>query len=489
MRHGTSKLSALSLGLLLLATACGGGAAPSAAPPSAAASSPAAKPSAAASAAASAKPAASGAASAAASAKPAASGAASGAASAKPAGSAAAGGPIKLTGGKVVIGVVNDMTMVYADLGGKNSVVAAQMAVDDWKAANPGAISDISVVGADHQNNPQVATNKANELYDRDGVGMITDVPTSSTALAISQVAAQKHKLFINTTAAASQLSEGKQYPYGNDGICNNYTFHYAYDTYMLARGTAPSVVKSGGKDWYIIYPNYAFGQDMNAQFAAAVKDSGGNVLASDPSPFPNQTGDFSNLLLKAPTLHPQVLAAMQAGGDLVNVIKQYNQFKLKDQKIQLAIGLLFDTDIKSVGPDAIAGVNYTTPWLWSWDDKSKAWADKFKAKAGGALPSFAHAAVYSATYQYLEAIKRAGTDDADAVVKALDSAPINDMFIHNGKISTKDHLMRHDILSAQVKPQSEITTPGDYSKILATVPAAEAFRPESASTCTDITE
>lgn len=397
---------------------------------------------------------------------------------------------MKLTNGKVVVGVVTDMTMVYADLSGKNSVAAAQMAVDDWKAKN-GANAlggPIEVTSADHQNKPDVATSKASELYDRNGVGMITDVVTSSTALAIADVAKQKHKLFIDTGAASSELTEGKDYPNGTGGgVCNPYTYHYAYDTYMLAYGTAPYVVQNGGKNWYIIYPNYAFGQDMNRQFSAAVKGANGTVIASDPSPFPNQSGDFSNLLLKAPTVSPKpnVLGAMQAGGDLVNVIKQYNEFKLKDQGIQLSIGLLFDNDIKSVGPDAIAGTYYTTAWLPTWDDAAKSWADKFKSKTGGALPSFDHAAVYSAVYQYLDAIKRAGTDDADAVIKALDGYKFNDMFIHNGTIRHKDHLVVHDVLTAQVKPQSQVTTPGDYSKIVNTVPADKAFRPESQSTCT----
>ncbi len=386
-----------------------------------------------------------------------------------------------------MIGVINDMTMIYADLGGKNSVAAAQMAADDWEAKNgKGSIGGpIEIVSADHQNKPDVATNKASEFYDRNGVDMITDTPTSSTALAIADVARQKHKLYIPTGAASSELTEGKAYPNGSGGgVCNPYTYHYGYDTYMLAFGTAPTVIQNGGKDWYIIYPNYAYGQDMNRSFTKAIQAGGGKVLASDPSPFPNTSGDFSNLLLKAPTLKPQVLGAMQAGGDLVNVIKQYNEFKLKDQKIQLAIGLLFDTDIKSVGPDAVAGVYYTTPWLWSWDDASKAWADKFKAKTGS-LPTFDHAAVYSATYQYLDAVKRAGTDDADAVVKALDGYKFNDMFVRNGTIRHKDHLLVHDVLSAQVKPQSQITTPGDYSKIVNTVAADKAFRPEAESTCT----
>src|SRR5205823_6873795 len=162
---------------------------------------------------------------------------------------------------------------------------------------------------------------------------------------------------------------------------CNKYTFHYAYDTYMLAQGTGTAVVAAGGKQWYIIYPNYAFGQDMNKSFSAAVTASGGTVIASDGSPFPNQTGDFSSLLLKAGQLKPQILGAMQAGGDLQNVVKQYNQFKLADQGVKLAVGLLFDTEITALGPDAIAGVQYNKPWIWYTGADASAYTELLLAK------------------------------------------------------------------------------------------------------------
>src|SRR5881397_1551745 len=289
-------------------------------------------------------------------------------------GAGPSGGTVKLTDGKLVIAVINDQSGVYADLSGKNAVEAVNLAVADFKAKyGENALGGkVEVLTADHQNKADVAQQKAQEFYERSNADLILDVPTSSAALAIADVAKAQQKLYINVTAATTVLT-GKS--------CNKYTFHYAYDTYMLAQGTGITVTQQGGKSWYIIYPNYAFGQDMEKSFRQAVIAAGGTVIQSDGSPFPNTTGDFSSLLLKAPTLKPQVLGAMQAGGDLVNVIKQYNEFKLRDQKIQLAIGLLFDTDIKSVGPDAIAGTYYTTPWIWSWDDASKAWADKFKAK------------------------------------------------------------------------------------------------------------
>ena len=224
-------------------------------------------------------------------------------------------------------------------------------------------------------------------------------------------MAKAKKKLYFNIGAATTELT-GKQ--------CNKYTFHYAYDTYMLANGTGTAVTKQGGKNWYIVYPDYAFGQDMEKSFSAAIDAAGGTVVAKDPTPFPND--NFSTFLLKAPGLKPKpdVLGTMQAGGDLVNLVKQYNEFKLRDQGIKLSVGLMFITDIHSLGPDAFAGTTFTDAWYWNFDDRNRQWADKFTAKTQ-TRPSFAHAANYSAAMQYLEAVQRAGTDGADAVVGKLE--------------------------------------------------------------------
>ncbi len=387
-----------------------------------------------------------------------------------------AAGSVKLTTGKMVLGVITDESGPYAELAGKNSVAAVQMAVDDFKAKYGDNVfgGPITVIDADHQNKPDLANSKAQEFYDRDGVDVILDVPTSSAALAIAKVAGDKKKLYINITAATTDLT----------GVsCNKYTFHYAYDTYMLAAGTGATVTKTIGKKWYIVYPNYAFGQDMNKSFTASIQANGGSVIASDPSPWPNDTGDFSTFLLKAPTLKPDILGSMNAGTDLVNLVKQFNEFKLKDQGIKLAIGLLFDTDIRALGPDAFAGVIYTTPWTWTMDAQSRAFADRFQKKTGS-RPTFAHAGNYSAAMQYLEAVRRAGTDDADAVVKQLEGYKFSDFFIRNGTIRPEDHWVMHDALLAQVKPQSQVTEDWDYSKILSTLPAAEVSRPLSETGC-----
>jgi branched-chain amino acid transport system substrate-binding protein len=382
----------------------------------------------------------------------------------------------KVSGDKLVLAVLNDQSGVYADLSGRNSVEAVRMAVADFQAkyGDQALTRNIEVVTADHQNKPDIANSKAQELYDRQQADIILDVPTSSAALAVANVAKAKKKVYFNIGAATTELT-GKQ--------CNKYTFHYAYDTFMLANGTGSAVTKEGGKNWYIVYPDYAFGQDMEKSFSTAITAAGGKVLTKDPTPFPND--NFSTFLLKAPGLDPKpdVLGTMQAGGDLVNLVKQYNEFKLREQGIKLSVGLMFITDIHSLGPDAFAGTTFTDAWYWNFDDRNRQWADKFTAKTQ-TRPSFAHAANYSAALQYLEAVQRAGTDAADAVVGKLEGYQYDDVFARNATVRAEDHRVIHDVYLAEVKPKSEVKTAWDYEKILRTIPAAEAFRPVGAGGC-----
>jgi branched-chain amino acid transport system substrate-binding protein len=386
------------------------------------------------------------------------------------------GGDAKISDDKIVLAVLNDQSAVYADLSGKNSVEAVKMAVEDFKAkhGDKAVTKNIEVVTADHQNKPDVANSKAQEMYDRQQADIILDVPTSSAALAVATVAKQKKKLYFNIGAATTELT-GKQ--------CNKYTFHYAYDTYMLANGTATTVTSAGGKNWYIVYPDYAFGQDMEKSFTAAIEKTGGKVLAKDPTPFPND--NFSTFLLKAPNMSPKpdVLGTMQAGGDLVNLVKQYNEFKLREKGIKLSVGLMFITDIHSLGPDAFAGTTFTDAWYWNFDDRNRQWADKFQARTK-TRPSFAHAANYSAAMQYLEAVQRAGTDGSDDIVKELEGYKFDDFFARNGSIRAEDHRVLHDVYLAEVKPKSEVTEDWDYEKILKTIPADQAFRPSPSPDC-----
>jgi branched-chain amino acid transport system substrate-binding protein len=382
----------------------------------------------------------------------------------------------KISDGKVVLAVLNDQTAIYADVSGRNSIEAVRMAVADYKAkyGDKAAAKEIEVIGADHQNKPDVANTQAQQLYDRQRADIILDVPTSSAALAVATVAKNKKKIFMDVGAATTEL-EGKS--------CNKYTFHYGYNSYMLAHGTGTAVTQGGGKNWYVIYPDYAFGQDMNRTFTAAVKGAGGTIVKSDPTPFPND--NFSTFLLKAPGMNPkpQVLGTMHAGGDFVNVVKQYNEYKLREKGVGLSAGLVFLSDVHSLGPDAMAGTQFTDFWYWNLDQTNRAWADKFHAKTNK-RPTAAHAGNYSAALQYLEAVQRGGTDNSDDVVKQLEGRKIDDMFGRGGTIRAQDHLLLHDSYLVQVKPSSEVKEPWDYMKVVKTIPAAEAFQPQPDAAC-----
>ena len=384
-----------------------------------------------------------------------------------------------LSDGKVVLAVLNDQSGVYKDLSGPNSVVAVEMAVADYqeKYGEDAVAAEIEVISADHQNKPEIANTKAQEMYDRQGADVILDVPTSSAALAVASQAAAAKKLFLNVGAATTELT-GAQ--------CNKYTFHWAYDTYMLANGTGTTVTEEVGENWSIIYPDYAFGQDMNKSFTAAIEEAGGTVNESIPTPFPND--NFATFLTKAASSQPDVIGAMQAGGDLINLVKQYNQSGLKDQGVSLAVGLMFITDIHSLGVEQFAGTTFTEAWYWNLDEETRAWADRFTEKTD-TRPSFAHAGNYSAALQYLEAIQRAGTDGADEVVAELEGAEVEDVFLKNGKIRAEDHRVVHDAYLAQVKDAASVEEEWDYEEILATIPADKAFRPveESAAAGCDL--
>jgi branched-chain amino acid transport system substrate-binding protein len=386
------------------------------------------------------------------------------------------GGGGKISDGKVLLAVLNDQSGIYADTSGRATIEAVKMAVADYRAkyGDKAVTEKIEVEAADHQNKPEIANSKAQELYDRKHADLIVDVPTSSAAFAVATIAKNEKKVFIDVGAASTEL-EGKQ--------CNKYTFHYGYNSYMLAHGTGGELTKGGAKNWYIVYPDYAFGQDMQKTFGTAVKAAGGTVVKSDPTPFPND--NFSTFLLKAPGLKPkpQVIGTMHAGGDLVNLVKQYNEYKLRDKGVGLALGLLALSDVHSLGPDALAGTRYTDMWYWNFDDKTRAWADRFKAKTGK-RPTANMAANYSAALQYLEAVQRGGTDKSDEVVKQLEGRKVDDVFARNGTIRAQDHLLLHDAYLSQVKRSSEVKEPWDYQKILKTIPAAEAFQPQPSPEC-----
>jgi branched-chain amino acid transport system substrate-binding protein len=383
-------------------------------------------------------------------------------------GGPAGGDDSALTDGKVVLAVLNDQSGVHKDLSGPNSVEAVKMAVADYKEkyGDDAVAKEIEVITSDHQNKPEVANTEAQEMYERKKADAIFDVPTSSAALAVASQANAKKKMYFNIGAATTELT-GKQ--------CNAYTYHWAYDTYQLANGTGTTVTEQGGKKWTIVYPDYAFGQDMTKSFSAAVEKAGGSVNEKIPTPFPND--NFATFLTKAASSKPNVIGTMQAGGDLINLVKQFNQAGLKDQGITLAVGLMFITDIHSLGVDQFAGTTFTDAWYWNMDDESRKWADKFQEKTG-TRPSFAHAGNYSAALQYLEAVQRAGGDESEAVAKELDGHEVNDVFLRNGKIRAEDHRVIHDVYLAKVKEAADVKEDWDYEEIIATIPADKAFRP-----------
>jgi branched-chain amino acid transport system substrate-binding protein len=384
-------------------------------------------------------------------------------------GPASAGG--KISDGKVVLGLLNDQSGVYKDLSGPNSKVAIQMAIDDYKKkyGDKAVAKDIEIVQADHQNKPDIANTKAQEMYDRDKADIILDVPTSSAALAVATQAKAKKKLYINIGAGSTALTGAS---------CNKYTFHWAYDTAMLAAGTASAVVDQGGKNWSIVYPDYAFGQDMNKSFSAAIEKGGGKVQQSIATPFPND--NFATFITKAQSSNPDVIGTMAAGGDLVNFVKQFNQAGLQG-KTKLAVGLMFITDIHNLGVDQFQGTQFTDAWYWNFDDQNRAWADRFKEKTN-VRPSFAHAGNYSAALNYLEAVQAAGTDKADDVVKQLEGKKINDVFLRNGEVRAADHNVTHDVYLAKVKSKDQVKEDWDLEEIVKTIPAATAYAPPSGS-------
>lgn len=386
-----------------------------------------------------------------------------------------AGGPpaaveSDLTDDKIVIGLLNDQSGVYKDLSGPNSEIAIQMAIDDYleKYGDDAVAKTVEIVTADTQNKPDVANTQAQAMYDRQNADIILDVPASSAALAVAEVAKEKQKLHINVGAATMELT---------GAACNPYTFHWAYNTQMLAKGAA-GVVDDGGETWSLVYPDYAFGQDMVKSFTSSVEGAGGSINESIATPFPND--NYATFITKAESSNPDVIGIMAAGGDLINFVKQYNQ---SGADATLAVGLMFITDIHSLGVEEFAGTTFTDAWYWDYDEQNREWSDRF-TELTDTRPSFAHAANYSAAYQYLDAVQRAGSDDADTIVAELEGLKVDDVFLRNGEIRAGDHSVIHDSYVAKVKEASDVEEPWDYEEIIATIPANEAF-PEVNPNCT----
>ena len=374
----------------------------------------------------------------------------------------------QVSGDVVKIGVLNDQSGPYADLGGKGGVMAAQMAADDFGGKVLG--KPIQIVGADHQNKPDIASNIVNQWLDTENVDVISDVPTSSVALAVQEITKNKNRIHLNSSAASSDLT-GK--------ACSPTGIHYAYDTYALAKGTGGTLVKQGGDSWFFITADYAFGHALERDTTAAVIAAGGKVVGAVRHPFPGTT-DFSSFLLQAQSSGAKVVGFANAGADTINSIKQAGEFGLVAGGQKLAGLLVFLSDIHSLGLKTAQGLVITDGWYWDRDDESRAWAKKFAEKNGGKMPTMVQASVYSSTMHYLKAVDAAKTDEAKAVVAKMKEMPINDFFAKNGKIR-EDGRMVHDMLLVQVKKPEESKGPWDYLKILSVIPGDEAFRPMKA--------
>ena len=369
----------------------------------------------------------------------------------------------------VKIGVMNDMSGTYADLSGKGSVVAAEMAVEEFGGTLLG--KPITVVFGDHQNKADVASVLARKWFDTDGVDMAIDFPNSSTALAVQDIGKQKNKVTIVSTGATTALT-GK--------ACTPISFHWTYDTYSNSYPLAQQMVKSGKDTWTYITVDYAFGHALEADFRKAVEGSGGKSLSSIKHPL--NASDFSSPILAAQATKAKVVVLANAGNDTINGVKAAAEFGLAKTGQTVIIPVTFITDIKSLGLKAAQGLSYVDAYNLELDDKTRAFTRKFIERQKTA-PSMGHIGTYSGVLHYLKAVKAANSLDAAKVADQMRSMPVNDVFVRNGKIRP-DGRMIHDMYVVQVKSEAESKGPWDLVKVVSTIPADQAFKPLSESEC-----
>jgi branched-chain amino acid transport system substrate-binding protein len=371
--------------------------------------------------------------------------------------------------GKVKIGILNDQSGVYADFGGKSSVEAAKMAVEDFGGKVLGV--PVEIVDADHQNKPDIASNIARQWYDTQQVDAIMELTTSSVALAVQAIGKEKKKVNIVTGAATTDLT-GK--------ACSPYGFHWAYDTHALAVGTGGALVKQGGDSWFFLTADYAFGYSLEQQTSDFVKSSGGKVVGAVRHPLAST--DFSSFLLQAQSSGAKVIGLANAGLDTANAIKQAAEFGIVQGGQSLAALLFTLAEVHGLGLEAAQGLTLTEGYYWNLDDKSREFAKKFFARTKR-MPNMVHSGTYSAVSQYLKAIEKAGTDETDAVAKTLHELPIDDFFARNGTVA-KNGRMIHDMYLLQVKKPADSKEPWDYFNVLATIPGKEAYMDPAKSGC-----
>ena len=374
----------------------------------------------------------------------------------------------QISGDVIKIGFITDMSGLYADIDGPAGAEAIRMAIADLGGAING--KKIELLVADHQNKPDVAASKAREWFDQQGMDMLIGGTNSGTGLAMAKVTLEKKKPYISIGAGSSALTSEQ---------CSPFTIHYAYDTVALAKGTAPAVVKAGGKSWYFLTADYAFGTALQADATAAVTKAGGSVVGSVRAPL--ASSDFSSFLLQAQSSKAQILGLANAGGDTVNAIKAANEFGVT-KTMKLAGLLMFINDVHSLGLKATQGMYLTDSWYWNQNAETRAWSkrffDKFKR-----MPSSLQAADYSATMFYLNAVKTLGTDDGEKVMAQMRQSKVNDMYAKGGYVRP-DGRMVHDMFLMQVKTPETSTTPWDYYNVVSTTKGEEAFTTKAESKC-----
>jgi branched-chain amino acid transport system substrate-binding protein len=375
----------------------------------------------------------------------------------------------------VKLGVLNDRSGLYADIAGEGSVIAARMAVEDFKAADKGM--KVDVVSADHQNKPDIGSSVARQWYDQDGVDAILDVPTSSVALAINQITREKNKVFLNSGAASSDLT-GPQ--------CSPNTVHWTYDTVMLANGTGGAMVKQGGDSWFFMTADYAFGHALERDTAAVVVKNGGKVLGTVKTPFPGT--DFSSFLLQAQGSKAKVIGLANAGGDTINSIKQAAEFGITQAGQKLAGMLVFSSDIKALGLKTAQGLVLTETFYWDLNDGTRAFSKRFAERNGGKMPTMVQAGVYASTLHYLKAVDALKGKEAKAVVAKMKEMPTDDPLFGKGTIRV-DGRKIHDAYLFEVKKPEESKGEWDLYKQLSKIPGDQVFRPLNEGNCPLVTK
>ena len=370
----------------------------------------------------------------------------------------------------VKIGVLNDRSGIYADVAGEGSVIAARMAVEDYKASEKGI--NVEIVSADHQNKPDVGSNVARQWYDTENVDVIADVPTSSVGLAINEITKEKNKIFLASGPASSDLT-GK--------ACSPNTVHWTYDTWSLANGTGSAMVKQGGDTWFFVTADYAFGHALERDTSAVVEKAGGKVLGAVRHPFPGQ--DFSSFLLQAQSSGAKVIGLANAGGDTINSIKQASEFGITQGGQSLAALLMFISDVHALSLQTAQGLVLTSAFYWDLNDQTREWSKRFSEKNGGKQATMVQAGVYASVLHYLKAVDAIDDKDSAKVMEWMKANPSEDPLFGKGEIRA-DGRHVHDMYLFRVKKPEDSKGDWDYFETLATIPAAEAFRPLNEGGC-----